>query len=199
MNKYGDFIWYELLTSDIEAASSFYAAVIGWNMTGSGQPGVDYRILSTAADAIAGAMEITPQMAEHGARPGWLGYVGVDDVDAAVDDLTAAGGPDAAIGFYADRFGWTREGAMEMGDAGLYTFLRSGSGLFGAVMPKPDTMPMPGWTFYFRVADIDAAHAAITANGGAIVQPPIEIPGGDHSLVATDPQGATFGLVGARL
>jgi uncharacterized protein len=59
-------------------------------------------------------------------------------------------------------------------------------------------MPVSAWTFYFRVADIDAASAQITGNGGTILQEPIEIPGGEFSLNALDPQGAAFGLVGPR-
>ena len=59
-------------------------------------------------------------------------------------------------------------------------------------------MPVSAWTFYFRVADIDEGAAAIAANGGAVILDPVEIPGGDYSLVATDPQGAVFGLVGSR-
>jgi predicted enzyme related to lactoylglutathione lyase len=96
-NKHGDFIWYELLTSDADAAEAFYGAVIGWSAQGSGQPGMDYRFFSSGdgsdnADGVGGFMAITPEMAEHGARPAWVGYIGVDDVDATVAKLTAAGG-----------------------------------------------------------------------------------------------------------
>ena len=31
-----------------------------------------------------GVLRLTDEMREHGARPAWLGYVGVDDVDATV-------------------------------------------------------------------------------------------------------------------
>ena len=48
------------------------------------------------------------------------------------------------------------------------------------------------------MGDIDRAHAAVTANGGTITNEPMEIPGGDYALVARDPQGAGFGLVGPR-
>jgi predicted enzyme related to lactoylglutathione lyase len=54
------------------------------------------------------------------------------------------------------------------------------------------------WTYYFRVPDIDAAVATITEKGGCVLQEPIEIPGGDFSMVGMDPQGAPFALVGAR-
>ncbi|MFM2411431.1 MAG: hypothetical protein RL481_2259, partial [Pseudomonadota bacterium] len=29
-NQHGDFIWYELLTKDADAAGDFYGKVIGW-------------------------------------------------------------------------------------------------------------------------------------------------------------------------
>ena len=49
------FIWYELLTSDPEAAATFYRAVLGWTAKDSGQPGMDYRIFSTDGIAVAKA------------------------------------------------------------------------------------------------------------------------------------------------
>ena len=73
-----------------------------------------------------------------------------------------------------------------------------GHGVLGAVMPMMPGMPMPAWSFYFRVADIDVAAARITEQGGTLFQEPIEIPGGEFSLNASDPQGAMFGLVGPR-
>lgn len=115
---------------------------------------------------------------------------------------------DAAKHFYGQRFGWVKDGELDMGPMGKYEFLRHagrapegspmGQGMLGAVMPMMPGLPMPVWTFYFRVPDVDKAVAMIEANGGRIVQPPMEIPGGDFSLVATDQQGAAFGLVGGR-
>jgi len=87
---------------------------------------------------------------------------------------------------------------MDMGPMGKYQFLTHGPGMIGAIMPKMPQMPMPAWTYYFRVADIDVAVAAITANGGKLLQEPYEIPGGNFALNAMDPQGAAFALVGAR-
>ena len=116
--------------------------------------------------------------------------------------------PAAALHFYGQRFGWVKDGEMDMGPLGTYQFLRHagrapdgsppGHGMIGAVMPKLPHMPFSAWTYYFRVPDIDVAVAAVTANGGSIIQPPTAIPGGDFSMVGVDPQGATFALVGAR-
>ena len=74
-----------------------------------------------------------------------------------------------------------------------------GHGVLGAVMPlMPGGSPVPVWTYYFRVPDIDTAASQIAASGGTLLQGPLEIPGGEYSLVGVDPQGAAFGLVGPR-
>jgi uncharacterized protein len=96
-NRHGDFIWYELLTSDADAAGDFYGKVIGWTSSSSDQPGADYRFFSSGdgsnpKDGVGGYMTITPEMAAHGARPAWVGYIAVDDVDASAANITADGG-----------------------------------------------------------------------------------------------------------
>jgi uncharacterized protein len=96
-NKHGDFIWYELMTTDADAAGDFYGKVVGWTSTNAGQPGMDYRFFSSSdgsdtKDGVGGYMAITPEVAEGGARPAWVGYIGVDDVDASVASITGAGG-----------------------------------------------------------------------------------------------------------
>ncbi|MFM9976524.1 MAG: VOC family protein [Sphingomonadaceae bacterium] len=110
--------------------------------------------------------------------------------------------------FYGQRFGWVKDGDMDMGPMGKYEFLRHagrapdgspmGQGMIGAVMPKVPEDPQSHWLYYFRVPDIDVAVSHIEANGGRIHIAPMEIPGGDYSLAAADPAGAYFGLVGSR-
>jgi predicted enzyme related to lactoylglutathione lyase len=41
---------------------------------------------------VAGAMTLPQEACDAGGRPGWMGYVGVADADAAVRKLTGAGG-----------------------------------------------------------------------------------------------------------
>lgn len=97
-NQHGEFIWYELLTDNSAAALTFYTAILGWQATDSGQPGMDYRILNAWDEdigewrGIGGLMQLTAEMRQNGARPVWLGYIGVDDVDRTVANITAAGG-----------------------------------------------------------------------------------------------------------
>jgi predicted enzyme related to lactoylglutathione lyase len=59
-------------------------------------------------------------------------------------------------------------------------------------------MPASSWTYYIGVDDIDRATAALNAGGGKVLHGPNQIPGGEYSLTAVDPQGAVFGLVGPR-
>ena len=91
-NAHGDFIWYELLTTDADAAEAFYRDVVGWNVEDSGQEGVDYRILMADGEGVGGLMQLTQDMTDQGARPVWLGYIGVEDVDATVAAIVDSGG-----------------------------------------------------------------------------------------------------------
>ncbi|WP_271077384.1 VOC family protein [Aurantiacibacter sp. MUD61] len=90
-NQHGDFVWYELMTSDADAAQDFYSGLLGWNYAESGQDGVDYRMFSAGEAQIGGQLQLTPPMVEHGARPAWVGYIRVDDVPAALEKARASG------------------------------------------------------------------------------------------------------------
>lgn len=92
-NSAGSFIWYELMTSDSDAARDFYRAAIGWEIGEPVEGPVDYRHIrrSDAGDA-GGVLALSAEMVANGARPCWLPYLGVPDVDAAVAAITAEGG-----------------------------------------------------------------------------------------------------------
>jgi predicted enzyme related to lactoylglutathione lyase len=268
-NHHGDFVWYELITPDVDAAQAFYAPLLGWTVRDAGVPGIDYRLAATAECDVAGIMRMP---AGAPMSPAWLGYVGVEDVDAMAEAFRAEGGtvhlpptdvsgvgrfalvsdpqgallyvirtippdarpdaeslpfsydrprpghcawnelvtsdPSAALHFYGRRFGWIHGGEIDMGELGAYQFLRhagrapEGSppmqGILGAVMRCPPGTPRSAWTYYFRVPDIDAAVAHVGAHGGTVTVPPMEIPGGEFSMNAVDPQGTPFALVGPR-
>ena len=93
-NPQGDFIWYELMTTDADAAGRFYSAVVpGWSF-GEKMPGdVDYRGIQRSDGGNAGGvLQLDDSMRSHGARPTWLGYVHVADVDESVASIEQAGG-----------------------------------------------------------------------------------------------------------
>lgn len=91
-NRQGDFIWYELMTPDPEGSRRFYSAVVGWTIEDRPSGEMDYRMIAAPDGLAGGMMTLTPAMIEGGARACWMGYVGVDNVDATVASITAAGG-----------------------------------------------------------------------------------------------------------
>ena len=92
-NPPGDFIWYELMTTDADGAKAFYDAIVGWNFGEGAEEYQGYRMISTTDGGFAGGvMPLTAEMQEHGARPTWLGYLNVTDVDDKVASVEAAGG-----------------------------------------------------------------------------------------------------------
>jgi len=89
----GSFIWYELMTPDPVGAKAFYDAVVGWTIEPQPSGEMDYRMIGRADGGNAGGvMRLTDDMVSHGARPIWLGYINVDDVDASVASIESAGG-----------------------------------------------------------------------------------------------------------
>lgn len=86
------FIWYELMTSDQDAAEAFYRNVVGWKTADAGQPGMRYTVLSAGERGMGGVMALPAELAQAGGRPGWLGYVGVPDTDGAAKRIVEAGG-----------------------------------------------------------------------------------------------------------
>jgi predicted enzyme related to lactoylglutathione lyase len=260
----GSFIWYELMTTDSDAAAKFYGNVIGWNIGGrpdAGPGGQDYRMIGRTDGGFAGGvLKLTSAMVDEGAHPTWLGYLHVNDVDASVRAIVADGGkllmprmdlpvgkiamvtdplgtpfyvmtpipppdkPDAksdvfdpvamqrvrwnelaspdlarAKAFYAKHFGFAFNETMSMGAMGDYCFIAHGGvPMIGAIMQKPAHGPSFGWLFYFGVSSVAAAKNAIEAGGGTILSGPQEVPGGQWIVVAGDPQGASFGVVGPK-
>jgi uncharacterized protein len=92
MAHHGHFVWYELTTTDPEAATAFYSSVVGWGTRDASTPGAPYTLF-TAGDAAAGGLiGLSADARKMGAQPRWTGYVGVDDVDATVSQLTRLGG-----------------------------------------------------------------------------------------------------------
>jgi uncharacterized protein len=101
--------------------------------------------------------------------------------------------PGAAFGFYNALTGWEKTGEQDMGPMGLYTMFGRMGVTLGGMFKRPPEMPAPPhWLLYIRVADIRAAAASVTANGGRVLHGPVEVPGGDWIVQCMDPQGAGF-------
>ncbi len=84
------FVWYDVMTTDVKAAEAFYSKVVGWRTQDSGIPGQPYTLLMNGDVSVGGIMAIPDE--NKGMPPMWMGYIGVDDVDAYALKVTAAGG-----------------------------------------------------------------------------------------------------------
>jgi len=243
-------LWYELMTTDMPAAETFYRNVIGWTAVpfdGSPQP---YTMFNRAGDVpVAGLMTKPEGM---NAPSFWAMYVGVSKLEDGVAHVKRLGGDEmspvitvpgvgrmqmmkdpqgaafyiyepattdfqpegaaevgegswhelmttdaeAAMRFYTGLFGWQPSETMDMGEMGKYHMFNRPHGMIGGMMNKPPEMAQvpPNWQIYFRVPDVDAAVERIKANGGQVLNGPMEVPGGDRIVNAMDPQGAAFSL-----
>lgn len=89
----GLFLWYELMTTEEEAARQFYSSVIGWETQAyelAGGSGAPYTMWMMGDSAVGGMMEInTAIMGEM--PPHWRAYISVSDVDSAVGRAQSLG------------------------------------------------------------------------------------------------------------
>jgi len=89
---HGCFAWYELITTDMAAAKAFYARVIGWGARDDSTPDLAYALFNAGSASVSGLMDLPEDARKMGATPRWMGYVGVDDVDATADRIKRLGG-----------------------------------------------------------------------------------------------------------
>ena len=87
-----NFAWYELLTTDMAAAQTFYGKVLGWKTRDAGTSRFGYRIFTMGERAVCGLMDLPVEGTNRGATPRWVGYVAVDDLDGTVGRLMGLGG-----------------------------------------------------------------------------------------------------------
>src|SRR4029450_248273 len=80
VNSHGRFVWYELMTTDMEAAKAFYAEVVGWGTQDASMPGMAYTLFTAGGTSVSGLMGLSEDARKSGLRPSWLGYGGVNHV-----------------------------------------------------------------------------------------------------------------------
>ena len=84
---HGKFVWFELLTQDMEKAKAFYGGLFGWRSSlvpmGDGEP---YPMIHNGEQAIGGYRKGPPAVKSH-----WVPYLSVPDVDASHRAAAAAG------------------------------------------------------------------------------------------------------------
>jgi uncharacterized protein len=91
-NSHGCFVWYELMTTDADAAKAFYGDVVGWGTRAAPMPGSPYTLFTVGEASVSGLVDLPADAKNLGAAPRWIGYVSVEDVDAAVRRVRELGG-----------------------------------------------------------------------------------------------------------
>ncbi len=81
--------WFETMTTDVDRAIPFYAALFGWTPEKMAMDDYTYTVFKMGELPVAGMMSITPAMGAM--PPHWGTYFTVNDVDAAARDATALG------------------------------------------------------------------------------------------------------------
>jgi predicted enzyme related to lactoylglutathione lyase len=103
-----------------------------------------------------------------------------------------------AFAFYAERFGWTKGEALDMGPMGVYQLFATGAEPVGGMMKRMPHIPQTFWNYYFTVPALEATLLKVEKAGGKLANGPMEVPGGAWIAQCFDPQGAFFSLVAAR-
>ena len=57
-DSHGRFIWYELMTTDMEAAKAFYSKVVGWGTQDVSTPAMAYTLFTVAGSSVSGLMRL---------------------------------------------------------------------------------------------------------------------------------------------
>lgn len=98
MSKHGEFSHIEFPADDVERATAFYSKVFGWQFEAMAEF-ESYYLYTAGPGGLGGGIGIRGQNAPQAVR----NYIGVEDVDAAVEKVRANGGtvvvPKTDIGF----------------------------------------------------------------------------------------------------
>ncbi|MBL8982307.1 MAG: VOC family protein [Gemmatimonadetes bacterium] len=89
----GDFSWFELATRDIPKALAFYGAVFGWTAGDAMDMGPNgiYQFFNRDGQMMGGMYQVSAS-GPMAMPPGWIHYVTVADLNAAVGRVKAGGG-----------------------------------------------------------------------------------------------------------
>ena len=84
-NDRGRFVWYDLMTTDPDAAQSFYTELIGWGTQAWDGP-MPYTMWTNHDVPLGGVVTLPDEAKQAGAPPHWLAYIQIPNVDETVDD-----------------------------------------------------------------------------------------------------------------
>lgn len=145
----GKFVWYELMTTDTEAAKAFYSDVVGWSTAPfEHAAGMDYSMWMKGEAPVGGLMELPEEVRESGAPSHWMGYVAVPDVDATAARAQELGGT-------------VHHGPADIPEVGRFAVIADPQGAVLAAfrgnqeMPQEEKDPEPGDVSWHELATTD--------------------------------------------
>lgn len=104
--------------------------------------------------------------------------------------------PDAAKGFYHEVFGWDAEDDIDDDGNYLYTLFRKDGQIVAGMGGQPPGMEgaPPLWNSYVAVEDPEAVVEKVTAAGGQVLMPPMQVLDAGHMAILADPTGAAISI-----
>jgi predicted enzyme related to lactoylglutathione lyase len=129
-DPHGRFVWYELLTTDSNAATRFYTDVVGWG-TQNWQGPEPYTMWTNGGAPLGGIWRIDAESQAQGVVPHWLPYIGVRDVDATAAAAQRLGGS-------------VVKPPADIPDVGRFAILRDPQGALFAIYKSNNSNPNSG-------------------------------------------------------
>lgn len=126
LSRDGVFGWHELMTPDVEGAKTFYGAALGWTFDQVKMGLSTYWLAKLEGRPVAGIVDMG--RAPSGTLPHWFSYVLVDDIEARVAGIEAAGGKVQRAPFFVGGIGRIAVVSDKSGaDLGLLQRTRAGA------------------------------------------------------------------------
>lgn len=98
----------------------------------------------------------------------------------------------ASRAFYGSLFGWDiAEGPPE---AGGYSICALRGRPVAGLGPQMNPLAPPAWMTYVNVDDADEVSERVSAHGGTVIVPPMDVMDVGRMAVFSDPAGAVFGI-----
>jgi uncharacterized protein len=157
---YGKFVWFELCTSDLARARSFYGELFAWKVEDLPMGSIQYPMIKNGEAMLGGLVPLE----EKGAKSHWISYLSVPNVDAAAKKVTALGGKIVRAPFDYPSVG--RMALIEDSVGARFNLFTSGDG------DAPDRETAPGDFFWNELwtADPKKATAFYADVGGVTIE-----------------------------
>lgn len=143
----GKFVWADLVTDDVPTAQKFYTQLFGWRFREIG----NYSIGANDERPLCGMFQ-KPRPADPNAKPRWLGYISVANVEKAQAAVTKAGGKVLAKPNKLPKRG--EQAVFADAEGVVFGVIKSSSG------DIEDFLPGPGDWIWVQLLSRDARRAA---------------------------------------